>query len=111
MPRVHCRCRKCDARKVLKFKPEEYKVQPQCNICAARNFRIDKWMSERDTKTNACLCEGYPFKHRMGSLYCWKRKDGTDRYVGDPDFWSRDMSQEDHDRLVAEKESEMLAIN
>jgi hypothetical protein len=106
MPRFHCRCRKCDARKVLRFKPEEYKVQPQC-FCGARDFRIDKWMNNRDTKTNACFCEGYHFKHRMSSLYCWKRKDGSDRYPGDPDFWDRNMTQEEHDALVAQRLGEL----
>ncbi len=106
MSKFHCRCRKCDARKVLRFKPEEYKVQPQCIVCASRDFRIDKWMSSRDTKTNACFCEGYHFKHRMSSLYCWKRKDGTERFVGDEDFWTRDMTQETHDELVANKQLE-----
>jgi hypothetical protein len=105
MARFHCRCRKCDARKVLRFKPEEYKVQPQC-ICGRRDFRVDRYMQTRDTKTNACFCEGYPFKHRRSSLYCWFRRDGTGRYPGDPDFWDRNMSQEEHDALVESKRLE-----
>jgi hypothetical protein len=64
-------------------------------------------MNKRDTKTNACFCEGYHFKHRMGSLYCWKRKDGTERFVGDEDFWDRNMSQEEHDALVESKKLEL----
>lgn len=110
MSRYHCRCRKCDARKVLRFKPEEYKVQPQCNVCGVRDFRIDKWMNERDTKTNACFCGGYHFKHRRSSFYCWFRKDGTERMLGDPDFWDRNMSQEDHDALVESKNMELAEI-
>jgi hypothetical protein len=109
MSRYHCRCRKCDARKVLRFKPEEYKVQPQC-LCGRRDFRVDKYMQNRDTKTNACFCAGYPFKHRQSSLYCWKRKDGTDRFPGDPDFWTRDMSQEDHDELVASRQLQPIEV-
>jgi hypothetical protein len=108
MSRFHCRCRKCDARKVLKLKPEEYKVQPQC-MCGQRDFRIDKWMQTRNTKAAACFCGGYHFKHRMSSLYCFKRKDGTERYPGDHDFWSRDMTQEDHDALVAQRLGELNA--
>lgn len=108
MARFHCRCRKCDARKVLKFRPDEYNIQPQCRVCGARDFRIDKWMNSRDTSKTVCTCEGYHFWHRMGSLYCWKRKDGSDRYVGDPDFWTRDMTQEEHDALVAAKAEELL---
>lgn len=105
MARFHCRCRKCDARKVLRFKPEEYKVQPQC-LCGRRDFRIDKWMQTRDTKINACFCGGYHFKHRQASLYCFFRKDGTGRYPGDSDFWDRNMSQEEHDALVECKRQE-----
>jgi hypothetical protein len=63
-------------------------------------------MQNRNTKANACFCGGYHFKHRMSSLYCWKRKDGTDRYPGDPDFWDRSMSQEEHDALVENKRLE-----
>ncbi|WP_304991950.1 hypothetical protein [Burkholderia plantarii] len=36
-----------------------------------------------------CGCSGYWFPHRRGSLYCWHRVDGTDRYPGDPDFADR----------------------
>lgn len=36
-----------------------------------------------------CNCTGYPFFHRKGSLFCWFRADGTDRYPGDPDFCDR----------------------
>jgi hypothetical protein len=108
MARFHCRCRKCDARKVLRFRPEEYEVQPQC-VCGERNFRIDKWMQNRDTKSCACFCGGYHFKHRMSSFFCFYRKDGTDRLPGDEDFWDRNMTQEDHDALVTAKQAEMMA--
>jgi hypothetical protein len=107
MPRFHCRCRKCDARKVLRFKPEEYTTQPQC-LCGSRNFRVDKYMQNRDTKTNACFCAGYHFKHRRASLYCLYRKDGSERLLGDVDFWDRNMTQEDHDELVVRYKEELV---
>lgn len=109
MARFHCRCRKCDARKVLKYHPDTYDVQPQCK-CGARNFRIDKWMNNRDTSKTVCTCAGYHFWHRMGSLYCWHRKDKTERFPGDPDFWDRNMTQEEHDALVEAKRAEIELV-
>lgn len=63
-------------------------------------------MQNRNTSKMACTCGGYHFWHRMGSLYCWKRKDGTERLPGDEDFWDRNMTQEEHDALVAAKREE-----
>lgn len=59
-------------------------------------------MMNRDTTTMRCDCAAYHFPHRRGSLYCWHRADGGDRYPGDIDFWDRNMTQEQHDALVAE---------
>lgn len=101
MSRFHCRCRRCDARKVLRRTPNEYVTQPQCNVCGKRDFRIDTWMQTRNTRAMSCFCGGYPFKHRRGSFYCQHRADGTDRLPGHEDFWTRDMSIEQHDELVA----------
>ncbi|WP_254212108.1 hypothetical protein [Burkholderia multivorans] len=54
-----------------------------------------------------CLCGGYWFPHRMGCFYCWHRKDGSDRLPGHPDFWTRDMTQEQHDALVAQHRADL----
>lgn len=92
MSRYHCRCRKCAARRVLPRAPDEYiRVQPKC-ACGARDWRKDKWMNTRKTGLNgaACVCSGYWFIHRRGSKYCWYRTDGTGRYYGDEDFYSRE---------------------
>ncbi len=94
MARFHCRCRHCDARRVLKMRPDEYARQPQCNRCGKRDFRIDPWMQKRNTRAMACCCAGYWFRHRRGSLYCWHRMDGSVRSLGDPDFADRNWQPE-----------------
>ncbi|MBR8234634.1 hypothetical protein K6W26_22990 [Burkholderia sp. AU42008] len=109
MARFHCRCRHCDRRKVLLDKPDvlEQSAYPQCD-CGERNWRIDKWMMQRNAGTTRCDCAGWWFPHRMGCFYCLHRKDGSDRLPGHPDFWTRDMTQEQHDALVARYQSESL---
>jgi hypothetical protein len=102
--RFHCRCRHCDARRVLTLHPEKYdrRSYPPCRKCKKKNYRIDRWMTNRDTTAARCDCAAYHFPHRRGSLYCWHRKDGSDRLPGHVDFWTRDMTQDDHDALVAQ---------
>lgn len=78
---------------MLRRHPDDYLRQPQCNVCGKRNFRIDAWMQKRNTHATACTCAGYWFWHRRGSLYCWKRADGTDRLPGDSDFNDRNMEK------------------
>lgn len=109
MARFHCRCRKCDARKVLLMAPDQYATQPQCNVCSQRDFRIDAWMQKRNTRATSCFCGGYPFQHRISSFYCWHRKDGSDRLPGDDDFWSPGMSLEEHSALVAARTIELIS--
>lgn len=110
--RYHCRCRYCRTRRVLPKHPEHYDRLPPCRVCGKRQhrpkgkklpmpiFRLDKWMNERDTKATACTCGGSGvyvnprwgnFPHRRGSLFCWYRVDGSDRYPGDPDFRHPEM--------------------
>ncbi len=49
-------------------------------------------MNQRDTKKMSCNCAGYVhltnrvWPHRIGSPYCWFRKDGSQRMEGDTDF-------------------------
>ena len=92
MSRFHCRCRACQHRQVLRKKPEDYIIPPQCDICGKRNWRIDKWMNTRNTHKQGCTYPGYWFMHRMGSLYCWYRKDGSRKNLEDPDFADRELS-------------------
>lgn len=73
--------------------PDEYYRLPKCNNCGAQDYRLDHWMNRRDTKATACDCAGYvvmtrraPWPHRIGSPYCWFRKDGSQRELGDADF-------------------------
>jgi hypothetical protein len=90
MARCHVRCRQCATRRVLRMAPDQYIRMPKCNVCGAQNYRKDKWMNNRPTRKHACWeCAGYWFPHRMGSLYCVYRKDGTVRAIGDPDFADR----------------------
>lgn len=93
--RYHCRCRKCETRHVFRRKPDEYDRKPRCRMCGGADFRIDRWMMKRNTHAMACTCSGYWFWHRRGSLYCWYRADGSDRYPGDPDFADRNMPAEE----------------
>jgi hypothetical protein len=93
MARYHVRCRKCEARRVFKLHPDEYRRVPVCVSCGAKSWRIDNWMNTRDTKATSCTCSGYvalthraPWPHLIGSPYCWYRKDGSQRMPGDADF-------------------------
>lgn len=89
--KYHCRCSKCEARRVLRMKPDEYLRPPRCS-CGSRKWRIDKWMMRRDTgvKGQGCTCGGYWFTHRRGSLFCYFGADGWPRGPGDEDFKTRD---------------------
>jgi hypothetical protein len=100
MARYHVRCRKCETRHVFKMMPDEYRRIPSCRSCGEKSFRIDRWMNTRDTKATACSCNGYvvlthraPWPHRIGSPYCWYRKDGTQRMPGDADFKDYQLEQ------------------
>ena len=95
MSRWHCRCRHCDARRVLAKHPDCYVRRPRCHLpgCPGK-MRVDRWMQYRNTSPRrgglGCTCGGYWFTHRRGSLRCWYRRDGTWRQPGDADFkgWS-----------------------
>jgi hypothetical protein len=91
--RCHVRCRKCEARRVLSKHPDQYARLPVCSGCGARSWRADRWMNRRKTGLGisgmGCDCGGYWFRHRKGSLYCWRRADGSERYPGDDDFQER----------------------
>lgn len=89
--RCHVRCRHCMTRRCLKRKLSEYLRVPACEVCGKRNYRVDRWMNRRDTTRVTCTCSGYWFPHRQGSLFCWQRADGTQRYPGDPDFADREF--------------------
>ncbi len=105
--RFHCRCRHCERRKMFRDDPRvlERAAFPKCD-CGAQDWRVDRWMMARDTSVARCDCAGYPFPHRRGSFFCWHRADGTDRLPGHDDFWTRDMTQEQHDALVAQHQAE-----
>lgn len=102
--KTHCRCRKCRTRRVLKRQPAEYRnrkicpkckarneygaascdecksclsMQPKCSNCGARDFAADRWMNERKTVT--CHCDGYLFRHQLGSTHCKFLKSGEYR--------------------------------
>jgi hypothetical protein len=98
MTRCHVRCRKCDARRVLRAHPDLLAVRqiPKC-ACGVKDWRADKWMNRRNTSPYGggmgCNCGGYValtntvgWPHRQGSPYCYFRKDGTQRMPGDADF-------------------------
>lgn len=101
MSRFHVRCRNCETRRVLPRHPEQYERVPQCRCCGKRDFRIDKWMMNRNTRGMACTCAGYWFWHRRGSLYCWHRADGSTREYGDADFADRNMPGDEIPALLA----------
>ncbi|MBR8027804.1 hypothetical protein KDX27_22630 [Burkholderia cenocepacia] len=89
MPRCHVRCLHCEARRCLPRLLSQYVRPPRCRVCGKRLYRVDRWMNQRDTRKMRCDCSGYWFPHRRGSLFCWLRSDGSERYPGDPDFADR----------------------
>lgn len=92
MPRRHhCRCRRCETRRVLARHPDDYTRLPACRVCGAKDYRVDAWMMKRNTRRMACTCGGYHFWHRIGSLYCHHRADGSVRLPGDADFNDRNF--------------------
>lgn len=99
MSRCHVRCRKCQTRRVLRKQPALMLRLPKCRHCDAQDYRVDGWMNARDTKATACNCAGYihltrrEWPHRIGSPYCWYRKDGTQRMQGDDDFKDARLEQ------------------
>ena len=99
MSRVHCRCRKCEARRVLKQQPALYEKQPKCG-CGARDWRPDAWMNKRNTRAMGCMCPGYAWAgnmsgamHRRGSLRCYYRADGSAREWGDADYFMSETGE------------------
>lgn len=74
--KTHCRCRRCQARRVLKRQPSEYIRQPRCS-CGARDYRPDPYMNNRNNRTNTCHADCYHFPHRIGSLQCKFLKPGV----------------------------------
>jgi hypothetical protein len=90
MTKTHCRCRVCQARQTKPRHPDAYIRGPRCRGCGRFNtLRVDKWMQNRWRTYRTCLCDAYWFPHRLGSLYCYHRKDGTVRMPGDVDFKDR----------------------
>jgi hypothetical protein len=92
--KYHCRCRVCQARQTrLKHPVRDYTRGPRCRGCGRINtLRVDKWMQNRWRTYRTCLCNGYWFPHRQGSLYCYHRADGQVRQFGEPDFKDREFS-------------------
>ena len=92
MTRFNVRCKKCDKRRVLPKHPDEYSRPPKCSGCGHQEYSLSHWANRRDTKAESCNCAGYVhmtrrvWPHRRGSKYCWFRKDGSQRFEGDPDF-------------------------
>lgn len=104
MVRFHVRCRKCETRRVLPFHPDQYNSHdkaPKCRCCAERDYRLDAWMMRRNVRAMTCVCAGYWFWHRRGSLYCWHRADGSTRTPGDPDFADRNLTDDEVAALIA----------
>lgn len=111
MARCHVRCRACRTRRVLPQKPTDYRnlaacpkcekentgdshkcsgcgyqhlsLAPKCSHCRSTSYFADKWMNERNTKATLCPCDGYHFEHRIGSLKCHYKTDGSSKY-GEP---------------------------
>jgi hypothetical protein len=107
--RVHVRCRKCETRRVLPRALSTYNTTPSkgntadqppmCRCCGKRDYRADRWMNSRNTSGTRCDCAAYHFPHRMSSLYCHYRKDGSGRYPGDADFADRNyFTEQNHKR-------------
>lgn len=63
--------------------PSWYIREQKCRWCSGK-LVPDKWMNNRTIKP--CGCDSYHFPHRMGSMYCQYRKDGTRKQMGDADW-------------------------
>lgn len=71
--RIHCRCRKCRARKTLSKAPDQYLRPPRCPCGGV--YRVDKWANSRPWRKNLCHCDGVWFSikgspHRRGGGQC-----------------------------------------
>lgn len=83
--KTHCRCRRCDRRKLLPMHPDDYIRKRRCLWCGG-DYRVDKWMQNRWKTYVTCNCDGYHFPHREGSKYCLFRKGSIRRLPGDADY-------------------------
>ncbi len=64
------RCSKCKQRVSLSKHKEAYKRKdPVCKACGG-SLTLDKYRRNVEGKKYKCLCDGYPFPHRMGSKMC-----------------------------------------
>ena len=78
--RYHVRCKLCDARRVFKRHIDDYIRLPACRLCGNRT-----WRPVKQKRTRTCVCDGYWFPHRWGSLYCHHN----------PDYRHRDDNQDE----------------
>lgn len=101
MSRIYIRCSRetCRLRYTVKLEPLNFK----CRKCGNEKYRLDKTAMARDNAKMSCLCTGYKWgddrtskaPHRKGSRQCHYRKDGTQRFPGDPDYWFETLEEEE----------------
>lgn len=76
--KTHSRCRHCKARKKLNKHPLEYRIQPRCHNCGARNWQRDEYRHRVEVpqmrkglgRYRVCRSDCYHFSHRMGFGDC-----------------------------------------
>lgn len=69
--RHYYRCCKCRSRNVFRHALEWYLRPKKCKNCSRTRFYVDK---ERQNRSDYCSCEGYHWKHRLGSPFCEHNK-------------------------------------
>jgi len=67
-----CTRRTCRKRVTLKKHKEAYQRPKYCHECKG-NIKFDRWQ-KAERKKSKCLCDGYHFPHRKGSLWCREYK-------------------------------------
>ena len=81
--RYRCTRDDCRMRQTLPKPVEHYRKPRRCH-CGGR-LALDQWRHRfevgRRTRSGICLCHGYPFPHRQGSLWCNHHPTGPDEHA------------------------------
>lgn len=76
--KTHCRCRNCRHRKKLPKHPDEYRRQPKCQQCGAKDWARDEYRHQVELaqiygklgRYRVCHADCFHHPHRMGSDGC-----------------------------------------
>ncbi len=66
---ARCNKRSCQARRTLKKHIDDYERKPKCHVCGSPMY-IDYYRACKKFSRAVCSCDGYPFPHKIDSVWC-----------------------------------------